>query len=139
MEEPILRTGNCPDLTRREFVQIGASVAAIVASGKTCSSTAKVERAFEHGNPLREFAYGDVHFSPGLHHAHKTYFDGYRNIMPDEWPCCSGTLPQVATDYHISTYFKDAEGYSLISISHRRYAGDSTMQTSHWCSPDNIC
>jgi len=24
------------------------------------------------------------------------------------WPCCSGTLPQVAADYRISTYFRDA-------------------------------
>jgi len=42
--------------------------------------------------------------------AHKAYFDGYGNSMKDEWPCCSGTLPQVAADYRISTYFKDQDG-----------------------------
>jgi len=28
----------------------------------------------------------------------------------DKWPCCSGTLPQVASDYHISIYLKSADG-----------------------------
>ena len=44
------------------------------------------------------FYYSDYH-SPGK----KTYF-------PDAWPCCSGTLPQVATDYRILIYFRDHEG-----------------------------
>jgi hypothetical protein len=46
----------------------------------------------------RAFYYSDYNFS-----SHKTYF-------PDAWPCCSGTLPQVAADYRIMTYFNDAEG-----------------------------
>jgi len=28
----------------------------------------------------------------------------------DKWPCCSGTFPQLAADYHISTYFRSADG-----------------------------
>ncbi len=43
-------------------------------------------------------------------YATKTYFDGYGNAMEDEWPCCSGTLPQLASDYRISAYFRDASG-----------------------------
>jgi DUF1680 family protein len=46
--------------------------------------------------------------------------------MKDEWPCCSGTLPQVAADYHISTYFKDQAGVfvnlyipSMLRFEHR--------------------
>jgi len=46
----------------------------------------------------RAFYYSDYHFG-----AAKTYF-------PDAWPCCSGTLPQVAADYHILPYFHDAKG-----------------------------
>jgi DUF1680 family protein len=46
----------------------------------------------------RAFYYSDYNFS-----ARKTYF-------PDAWPCCSGTLPQVAADYRILTYFHDADG-----------------------------
>ncbi len=44
----------------------------------------------------RAFYYSDYNFS-----AQKVYF-------PDAWPCCSGTLPQVAADYRILTYFRAA-------------------------------
>ena len=44
------------------------------------------------------FYYSDYHAS-----AQKGYH-------PDKWPCCSGTLPQVVTDYLISAYFRSDEG-----------------------------
>ena len=28
----------------------------------------------------------------------------------DKWPCCSGTFPQLAADYHISTYLRSTDG-----------------------------
>src|SRR5579863_4472793 len=28
----------------------------------------------------------------------------------DKWPCCSGTFPQLAADYHVSTYLRSADG-----------------------------
>jgi hypothetical protein len=28
----------------------------------------------------------------------------------DKWPCCSGTFPQLAADYHISTYLRSNDG-----------------------------
>ena len=46
----------------------------------------------------RTFYYSDCNF-----HAKKVYSD-------HRWPCCSGTLPQVATDYGINTYLHDARG-----------------------------
>jgi uncharacterized protein len=36
--------------------------------------------------------------------------DGKKVWYKDKWPCCSGTLPQVASDYHISIYLKAADG-----------------------------
>lgn len=27
-----------------------------------------------------------------------------------QWPCCSGTFPQLAADYHVSTYFRSPDG-----------------------------
>jgi DUF1680 family protein len=36
-------------------------------------------------------------------------FQGHKFYHPDKWPCCSGTLPQVAADYRISTYFRDGD------------------------------
>jgi uncharacterized protein len=36
-------------------------------------------------------------------------FEGKKVYSNHRWPCCSGTFPQVATDYHINTYFRDAK------------------------------
>lgn len=43
------------------------------------------------------------------------YYADYNNTgkkvwYRDKWPCCSGTFPQLAADYHISTYLKAADG-----------------------------
>ena len=43
------------------------------------------------------------------------YYSDYANTgqkvwYKDKWPCCSGTFPQLAADYHISTYLKAADG-----------------------------
>ena len=46
----------------------------------------------------RAFYYSDYNFA-----GHKLY-------KPSHWPCCSGTLPQVAADYRINAYFRDARG-----------------------------
>ena len=46
----------------------------------------------------RAFYYADYNFA-----GHKFYCD-------HRWPCCSGTLPQVAADYRINTYFRDPQG-----------------------------
>lgn len=46
----------------------------------------------------RAFYYSDYHQS-----SQKTYH-------PDRWPCCSGTLPQVAADYRKLIYFRDNAG-----------------------------
>jgi uncharacterized protein len=54
----------------------------------------------------RSFYNADYHFSDGR----KSYFDGYFGRFPFAWPCCSGTLPQMAADYHVSTYFHDVDG-----------------------------
>ena len=43
------------------------------------------------------------YYSDYNHQATKSYF-------PDRWPCCSGTLPQVAADYHLLIYFRDPQG-----------------------------
>jgi DUF1680 family protein len=42
---------------------------------------------------------------------HAFYYSDYNNkgtrfYHQDRWPCCAGTLPQVAADYHINTYFR---------------------------------
>lgn len=37
-------------------------------------------------------------------------FDGRKFYHDAKWPCCSGTLPQVAADYRINTYFRQRDG-----------------------------
>jgi DUF1680 family protein len=43
------------------------------------------------------------------------YYSDYANTgkkvwYKDKWPCCSGTFPQLAADYHVSTYLQSADG-----------------------------
>ena len=40
-----------------------------------------------------------------------------------KWPCCSGTFPQLAADYHISTYLRSADGV---------YVNLFTPSSVHW-------
>lgn len=47
----------------------------------------------------RTFYYSDYNFK-----GHKVYSDA------QHWACCSGSLPQVAADYRINTYFRDPQG-----------------------------
>ena len=37
-------------------------------------------------------------------------FKATKFYHPDKWPCCSGTLPQIAADYRISAYFQNERG-----------------------------
>ncbi|HET7102550.1 MAG TPA: beta-L-arabinofuranosidase domain-containing protein [Terracidiphilus sp.] len=43
------------------------------------------------------------------------YYSDYANTghkvwYGQKWPCCSGTFPQVAADYHVSAYLRSADG-----------------------------
>ncbi|MGA7537743.1 MAG: beta-L-arabinofuranosidase domain-containing protein [Steroidobacteraceae bacterium] len=53
-------------------------------------------------------------------------FKGSRTYFPDRWPCCSGTLPQVAADYHVLIYFRDPQGV---------YVNLYTPSTGRWRAP----
>jgi DUF1680 family protein len=35
---------------------------------------------------------------------------GQKVWYKDKWPCCSGTFPQLAADYHVSTYLRASDG-----------------------------
>jgi uncharacterized protein len=48
----------------------------------------------------------------------------------DKWPCCSGTFPQLAADYHISTYLRSADGV---------YVNLFTPSTVHWTEGASKC
>ncbi len=43
------------------------------------------------------------------------YYSDYANVgkkvwYGEKWPCCSGTFPQLAADYHVSTYLRSPDG-----------------------------
>jgi hypothetical protein len=64
--------------------------------------------------PIREDGWS-FYYSDYGHSGHKT---DHRIVMDSpwpwdhdgRWPCCSGTLPQVAADYGISSYFRARDG-----------------------------
>lgn len=93
--------------------------------------------------PLNKF--GKAFYQSNYHHhARKEYFDGYGNVIEDEWPCCSGTLPQVAADYRISTYFRDGDGiyvnlYIPSTLRWRQSGTDiSLTQTGQYPLADSV-
>jgi len=56
------------------------------------------------------------------------YYSDYANTgkkvwYKDKWPCCSGTFPQLAADYHISTYLRSRDGV---------YVNLFTPSSVHW-------
>lgn len=65
------------------------------------------------------------------------YYSDYSNeggkfYFPDAWPCCSGTLPQVAADYRIAAYLRSADGLHIsqyLPSELRWTAGDGSQWT----------
>jgi DUF1680 family protein len=77
----------------------------------------RVTRDSKYGDSMERIMYNTVLGAKPLMPDGRTYyysdynFQG-RKIYRDNqhWACCSGTLPQVAADYRINTYFRDARG-----------------------------
>jgi DUF1680 family protein len=69
-----------------------------------------------YGDSMERIVYNTVLGARPLQpDGHSFYYSDYnkvgqRTYFPDPWPCCSGTLPQVAADYSICCYFHDARG-----------------------------
>ncbi|HEX4648646.1 MAG TPA: beta-L-arabinofuranosidase domain-containing protein [Steroidobacteraceae bacterium] len=62
-------------------------------------------------------------------------FTGRKVYSNHRFPCCSGTLPQVATDYGINTYLRDAKGvcvnlYVPSRVKWRQQAAHCTLRQS---------
>ncbi len=64
--------------------------------------------------PIREdgssFYYSDYHPSGFKTYTRDIPDAKYEWDRNDKWPCCSGTLPQIAADYVVSAYLRDQEG-----------------------------
>jgi DUF1680 family protein len=76
------------------------------------------------------FYYADI-----SNNATKTYYD-------QKWPCCSGTFPQLAADYNISTFFATQRGlavnlYTPSRVTWRQGGANLTLtQTTSYPSSD---
>ena len=55
---------------------------------------------------------------------------GKKGWHRDKWPCCSGTFPQLAADYHISTYLRSHDGV---------YVNLYTPSTLRWTAGSAKC
>lgn len=76
----------------------------------------RVTRNPRYGDSMERVMYNTILGAKPLKSDGRTFyysdynFQGKKVYSPHRWPCCSGTMPQVATDYRISTYFRDARG-----------------------------
>ena len=84
---------------------------------KLTRSLLRVTRDARYGDSMEQVMYNTVLGAKPLMADGRTFyysdynFKGRKVYRPDQhWACCSGTLPQVAADYRINTYFRDPQG-----------------------------
>jgi DUF1680 family protein len=76
----------------------------------------RVTRDSKYGDSMERVMYNTVLGAKPLQPDGKTFyysdynFKGRKVYSNHGWPCCSGTMPQVAADYRINTYFRDSRG-----------------------------
>jgi len=76
----------------------------------------RVTRDSRYGDSMERMMYNTVLGAKPLQPDGRAFyysdynFDGRKVYKQAHWPCCSGTLPQVAADYRINTYFRDPAG-----------------------------
>ena len=73
----------------------------------------RVTRDARYGDSMERIMYNTVLGAKPLQENGKNFyyadynFNGKRVYKEARWACCSGTLPQVAADYRINTYFRE--------------------------------
>lgn len=76
----------------------------------------RVTRDARYGDSIERVMYNTVLGAKPLQDNGETFyysdynFDAKREYKPAHWPCCSGTLPQVAADYRINLYLREPNG-----------------------------
>jgi DUF1680 family protein len=76
----------------------------------------RVTRDPRYGDSMERMMYNTILGAKPLGSDGRTFyysdynFKGLKVYSPHGWPCCSGTMPQVAADYRINTYFHDGRG-----------------------------
>ena len=76
----------------------------------------RVTRESRYGDSMERVMYNTILGAKPLESDGRTFyyadcnFKGRKVYSNHRWPCCSGTMPQVAADYGISSYFRNARG-----------------------------
>src|SRR5450432_117115 len=77
----------------------------------------RVTKDSRYGDSMEQVLYNTVAGAkPILPDGTSFYYSDYNNdaakkvYYKDKWPCCSGTFPQLAADYHISSYYPAKDG-----------------------------
>jgi DUF1680 family protein len=76
----------------------------------------RVTRNGRYGDSMERILYNTVLGAKPLQQDGRAFYysdyshEGNKVYFPDRWPCCAGTLPQVAADYRLLTYFRDSTG-----------------------------
>lgn len=128
--------------------KLGESLTSVYASFETpCGSYAhfkitryllRITKDSRYGDSMERVLYNTVLGAKPLQLDGRSFyysdytFGGHKFYHPDKWPCCSGTLPQVAADYGISSYFRDGENLyvNLYVPSAVKWNGRSLRQTT---------
>jgi DUF1680 family protein len=95
----------------------------------------RVTRDSRYGDSMERMMYNTVLGAKPLLADGSTFyysdynFQGRKIYKQNRWPCCSGTLPQVATDYRINSYFRGNDGLyvNLYIPSTLRWTQDGTQ------------
>ena len=76
----------------------------------------RVTRDSRYGDSMERMMYNTILGAKPLERDERTFYyadynsKGRKVYSPHGWPCCSGTMPQVAADYRINTYLRDTRG-----------------------------
>jgi DUF1680 family protein len=98
---------------------------------KICRYLMRVTRDSRYGDSMERVLYNTIlGAKPIQSDGSAFYYSDYapqtiKRVFYDKWPCCSGTLPLMAADYRISTYFRGPEGV---------YVNLYVPSTLHWQS-----
>ena len=95
----------------------------------------RVTRDPQYGDSMERMMYNTILGALPLQQDGRTFyysdynFQGKKVYSTHRWPCCSGTMPQVAADYRINTYLSDPRGVwvNLYIPSTVRWAQDGTQ------------
>jgi DUF1680 family protein len=80
----------------------------------------RVTRDGRYGDSMERIMYNTVlGVKPLQPDGHAFYYSDYnfagtKFYSDHRWPCCGGTLPQVAADYRINSYLRDDDGLSVV-------------------------